>query len=305
MASSEQLLALSQELANVVEQLSESVVAVHGGHRVGASGIHWRSGLIVTARHAIRHGEEFSITLPDHGVASAALVGRDSSTDLALLKTDAKGLATVQTSTTAGLKVGHLVIAVGRSHLGDLAASTGVVARLGGPWRTWRGGQIDQLLRPDITLYRGQSGSALVNVRGEVLGMNTGALARMAAITVPASTVDRVITELLEHGHVRRAYLGIAMQTVALPDTVRAKLKLESATGLLVMHVESEGPGSKAGLMVGDLMIRIQDKVAADLSSLQEALAGKRPEQTVKLTIIRGGEERGVDVTLGDRPSRK
>ena len=305
MASSEQLLALSQELANVVEQLSTSVVAVHGSHRFGASGIHWRSGLIVTARHAIRHGEEFSITLPDHGVASAALVGRDSSTDLALLKMDAKGLATVRTSTTAGLKVGHLVIAVGRSHLGDLAASTGVVARLGGPWRTWRGGQIDQLLRPDVTLYRGQSGSALVNVRGEVLGMNTGALARMAAITVPASTVDRVVTELLEHGHVRRAYLGIAMQTVAIPDAVRANLKLDSATGLLVMHVESEGPGSKAGLMVGDLLIRIQGKVAADLTSLQEALAGTRPEQTVKLTIIRGGEERGVDVTLGDRPSRK
>src|SRR5207244_6914442 len=97
----------------------------------------------------------------------------------------ATALSTVQTTSTAGLKVGHLVVAVGRSHLGDLAATSGIVARLGGPWRTWRGGDIDQLVRPDVTLYPGQSGSALVNAQGQVLGMNTTALARMAVITVP------------------------------------------------------------------------------------------------------------------------
>ena len=309
MASSvqnQQWVALSQELSNVIEKLSGSIVAVHGGHRLAGSGIHWRSGLIVTANHMIRGDRELSITLPDHDSSSATLVGRDPNTDVAVLKIEAStGLSTVQTTSTAGLKVGHLVVAVGRSHLGDLAASSGIVARLGGPWRTWRGGEMDQLLRPDITLYPGQSGSALLNAQGQVLGMNTIALARMAAITVSAATVDRVLGELLEHGHIRHPHLGLAMQIVSVPDDIRGKLNVESATGLLVMHVEDNGPGSKAGVMLGDLIIEFQEKATGDLSTLQEALAKLHPGDQAKLTVIRGGERRELIGVVGDRPIRK
>ena len=131
----------------------------------------------------LRRDGELSITLPDRRASSVTLVGRDPSTDVAVLKIETRAdLSTVQTTSTTGLKVGHLVVAVGRSHLGDLAASSGIVARLGGPSRTWKGGEIDQLLRPDITLYPGQSGSALLNAQGQVLGMNTAALAGMAFV---------------------------------------------------------------------------------------------------------------------------
>jgi len=285
------------------ESLSGSIVAVQSGHRLAASGIHWRSRLIVTANHMIRRSDELSITLPDRSSAPATLVGRDPGTDVALLKIEGvTALSTVQTTSTAELKVGHLVVAVGRSHLGDLAASSGIVARLGGQWKTWRGGQIDQLVRPDVTLYPGQAGSALMNARGQVLGMNTTALARMATITVPAITVDRVLEELLDHGHIRRPYLGLAMQTVSIPNDVRDRLKLESATGLLVMQVEADGPANRAGVMLGDVIISIHGKAAGHVA---DALAGLRTGDPAKLVIVRGGERRELSVNVGDRPTQK
>jgi S1-C subfamily serine protease len=305
-AQNQQWSVLSQELANVIEKVGGSVVAVHGRRHLAGSGTHWRSGLVVTANHAIRRDDALSITLPDHSSASATLVGQDPSTDIALLKIEgAAGVATVQTISTTGLKVGHVVVAVGRSHLGDLAASSGIVARLGAPWRTWRGGEIDQLVRPDIRLYPGQSGSALVNAQGQVLGMNTAALARMATITVPTATVERVVGELIKHGHIRRPYLGLAMQMVTIPQDVSGKLKLESATGLLVMHLEIDGPGSKAGVMLGDVIISIQGHPASEVRTMQEALVGLRIGDPVRLTVIRGGEKRELNVTAGDRPTRK
>lgn len=309
MASSmrnEQWLAFSQELANIIEKVGSSIVAVRGGGRLGASGIHWRPGLIVTTSHTIRRDEELSITLPDQSSAPATLVGRDPSTDVAALKFEnAKRLSAIKTSSPTGLKVGHFVAAVGRSQLGDLAASAGIVARLGAAWRTWRGGDIDQLLRPDIRLYPGQSGSALVNAQGEVLGMNTAALARIAAITVPTATVDRVLDELLEHGHIRRPYLGVAMQTVAIPEDVGKKLKLELPAGLLVVHVEPDAPGSRAGLMLGDVILRIDGKAVGDLSVMQDAIRALRTGDQAKLAVLRGGELREFAVAAGDRPMRK
>jgi len=306
MASSVQWESLSQEVAKIVDEVGGGIVAVHGGRRLSGCGIHWRSGLIVTADHALRHDAQFTVTLPDHTSVSAQLVGGDPSTDVAVVKVeDASKLAKAQTTSGEGLRVGHMVVAVGRSHLGDIAASAGIVARLGAGWRTWRGGQIDQLIRPDVSLYPGQSGSALVNSRGQVLGMNTNALARISAITVPASTIDRVVGELVEHGHIRRPYLGLAMQVVSLPDDVRKKLKLESQTGLLVMHVDDDGPGSKAGVMLGDIIISLQGNAAGDLRSLQETLAGLRIGQQASITIVRGGEKKELTITAGERPTRR
>jgi S1-C subfamily serine protease len=302
----QQWLALSQEFSNVVGKVSSSLVAVHGGGRPGASGIHWGSGVIVTASHMVRRDDELSVTLPDRNSAAATLAGRDPSTDVAVLKIEKNGeLSVIETASTAALKVGHVVLAVGRSHLGDVAASSGIVARIGEAWRTWRGGEIDQLLRPDVRIYPGQSGSALLNGQGQVLGMNTTALARVAAITVPAKTIDRVVEELLEHGHIRRPYLGLAMQTVALPEKTQEKLKLKSPTGLLVVHVEEGGPGGSAGITLGDVILGIQEKPADELSAVHDALRGMKTGDRAKLSVLRGGETREFIVTLGERPVRK
>lgn len=294
--------ALSQELSARIAAVGKSIVAIHGGRRPGASGIHWRQGLIVTANHMIRRDQEILLALPDGTSSPATVVGRDPSTDLAVLKSDAlAGVPVVETTSASALQVGHWVVAVGRSHLGDLAASSGIIARLGSGWKTWRGGKIDRLMRPDLVLYPSQSGSALIDSEGKVLGMNTAALARIATITVPASTVDRVTGELLQHGHIRRPYLGVAMQTVTIPDAIRGKSEPASETGLLVLHVEPDAPAAKAGIMLGDLIVGIQGKTAGTLAGLQQVLGEFDPGKSATVTLIRGGERKQVDVVIGDR----
>ncbi len=137
-------------------------------------------------------------------------------------------------------RVGEVVLAVGRSALGDISASAGIIARLGSGWRTWRGGQMDSLIRPDLQLYVGQSGSALVNEGHRVLGINSSALARNAVITVPATTIDRVVDAILERGHVPRPFLGAAMQAVPVPEAQRSHFAEGVDEALLVLHVEAE-----------------------------------------------------------------
>lgn len=297
---------LSGELAGVIEKVGGSVVAVRGEGRGSSSGIHWRSGQIIASCRAIRGDQDLSIT-PHHGdPIPAKLVGRDPGTDVALLTIEgASKIPVASTTSTSNLKVGHVVFAIGRSHLGDLAASAGIVARLGAKWRTWRGGDIDQLIRPDVNLYPGQSGSALVNAQGQVLGMNTTALARAAAITVPAATIGRVVEELLTHGHIRRPYLGLAMQMVAVPENIQSKLNLDSATGLLVVHAEPDSPASTAGVMLGDVLIALEGNAIGDLSTLHDALSKLKTGEQATLAVVRGGERREMRAIVGDRPQRR
>ena len=193
-------------------------------------------------------------------------------------------------------------MAVGRSALGDLSASAGIIARLGASWQTWRGGRIDRLLRPDVTLYRGQSGGALVDSRARVLGMNTSALARSATITVPNSTVDRVIDEILQHGGVFRPYLGLAMQPIPIPADLRAKLNLHSETALIVMQVEASSPSAEAGLTLGDVIVGIAGTSVQGIEHIQHALSTAKRGDSLDLEYIRGGQLASVKVKLADRP---
>ncbi|HXZ78820.1 MAG TPA: trypsin-like peptidase domain-containing protein [Terriglobales bacterium] len=297
--------ALSNETAELVEYVAGSVVAVHGGRWLAASGVHWRPGVVVTANHLLRRDEDLKVTLPDGSSVPGILAGRDPSTDIAAVKIEGAKLPVVERAGLEGLKVGHFVLAVGRSTRGEVAASAGIVARLGGPWKTWRGGQIDHLLRPDVRLYLGQAGSALVNGDGKVLGINTPALARRATITVPAATVDRVLDELLKRGYIARPYLGVAMQPVPLPEDVWTKLKLDSHTGLLVMHAEADSPASKARLMLGDVIVALQGKPVGDVGEMLERLGELHSGESAKVSIVRGGEKVEVSVTVGERPRRR
>lgn len=297
---------LSNQFAEVAEGASKFVVAAHGGRRVAASGIAWRPGVIVTANHMIRRTEDIEVTLADKSTRKASLAGRDPGTDVAVLRLDnLDSTPPIELSKdTGGLRVGQLVLAVGRSTLGDLAASAGIIARLGAAWQTWRGGKMDSLLRPDVTLYPGQSGSALLDSRGRVLGMNTSALARGAAITVPAMTIERVVNEILEHGGVFRPYLGLAMQPVALPEDLAKKLKIESDSALMIMQVEPDSPSAAAGLALGDLIVSIESRPVSGIEHVQRALgAGKRGD-SVQLGYIRGGQLASAEVKLADRPRR-
>src|SRR5690242_7332161 len=196
------LQSLSKDLADAAATAGRAVVAIHARRRIPASGVLWRPGVIVATNHTISRDDRITVTLPDGTTAPATLVGRDPSTDLAVLKVASTDLATASPRTDPPPKVGELVLALGRPGP-NLTASWGVVSGVGGAWRTWQGGEIDALVRLDVAIYDGFSGGPLVDGEGKVLGINSSGLARGAALTIPAVTVDRVASELLERGTIR------------------------------------------------------------------------------------------------------
>jgi len=297
--------ALSSQFSSIAEQCGKSVVAVHGGRRVSGSGIIWRPGVIVTASHMLRRTEDVEVTFPDKSKQKATFSGRDLGSDVAVLRFDGAVPATpAQLGDLSSVHVGQVVLAIGRSTAGDLAASAGIVARLGSAWQTWRGGKIDSLLRPDVTLYVGQSGSALVDSSGRVLGINTSALARAAVITVPVATVDRIVDEIAEHGGIFRPYLGLAMQPIAFPEDLASKLKIGRDSALMVMQVEPGSSSALAGVMLGDIIVSVNAQPVSGIEQIQLALNGARRGDSVELGYVRGGQLASANVKLADRPRR-
>jgi S1-C subfamily serine protease len=296
--------ALSNELASVAERTGAAVFGVHAGRRMPASGIEWRKGIVVTADHPIRRDADIKVVGVEGKTVSAILAGRDSSTDLAVLKIAESRSTVADLGDGSGLKLGQIVLALGRSWRGNLVASAGIIGGLSGDWRSPRGGLLDQHIRLDLSLYSGFSGGPLVNAQGRIVGVNTRGLAPGRVVTVPVVTVNRVVDELLEKGHIARPYLGLAMQSVAIPETMRAKLKSGANSGLLVMHVDSEGPADKGGVLLGDVLAEIQGTAIEDLASVQDLLASTKVGDSIAIRAIRGGETVQLSVKLGDRPGR-
>ncbi|HJS99552.1 MAG TPA: trypsin-like peptidase domain-containing protein [Terriglobales bacterium] len=294
----------SEELAQVAEKVGQTVVALQPNDSHAASGLIWQKGIVVAANHAAR-GDEVTVILPGGKSAIARTKGRDQSTDLAIFSLEGNeetGVATL--GDAKQLRVGHLVLALARTRRGNLTASAGIISGLMEEWQTWQGGQIDRFIRPDLTLYRGYSGGPLVNAQGEVVGINTSGLRRGTPVTIPSGTVKRVVNELLAKGHVERPYLGVALQPVALPEEMKSKLNLGSRHGLLVVHVESDGPAWAAGLMLGDVVIEIGGKALAHTHNLRALLGKGRVGEQVSVSIVRSGERKEIPVTLGDRFGR-
>jgi serine protease DegQ len=294
----------SQDLAAAAEQAGPSVVTVHARNRVPSSGIHWRKGVLVTANHTVRREDDITVIVQGAKRVSAILAGRDPGTDLAVLKFDDGVVPIPQFADTANLKLANFVLALGRTRSGSLVASAGIIGGIGGEWRTWRGGRIDQSIRLDLALYPGFSGGPLVSVDGKVLGFNTNGFGRGRGVTIPVSTVNRVVDELLDKGYIARPYLGIAMQPVAVPEALRGKLKSSAAGGLMVLHVEAGGPADKAGIVLGDVIVELQGKAALDTEHIQDLLASAKINEKLRTTVIRGGAPVELSITLGERPAK-
>jgi len=294
------LFAFSNDLASAVERVGRTVVAINARRRIPSSGVHWRAGVIVAANHTVRRDEDITVTLPDGTTAQAALAGRDAGTDLAVLRVSGATLPTAEPGDGSELMVGQVVLAVGRPGE-SVTASLGIVSALGGEWRTWHGGRIDRLVRLDVAIYDGFSGGPLVDARGRVLGINTSGLARAAALTVPTSTVDRVVDQLLEKGRVARGYLGVAMQPVRLQGALRQRLALPAEGALLVVGVEPGGPADTAGILLGDALVALDGTPVGDPSDVLAMLGAERVGTPVRAEIVRGGEKVEVAVTVGER----
>ena len=291
---------LSDAMAGVVEAAGRSVVRVEGRRRLAASGVVWAAdGVILTAHHVVHGDDEIGIGLPDGHTAGARLVGRDPSTDLAVLRTDAPGLVAATRTAGQELHVGHLVLALGRPGR-TVQATLGIVSALGGEWRTPAGGLVDRYLQTDVVMYPGFSGGPLVDVGGRLVAMNTSALLRGVSLAVPVPTLERVVESLLTHGRVRRGYLGVGAQPVRLPETVAQQLGQE--TGLLLASVNAGGPADRAGLLLGDTLVAIDGQPLRHMDDLVAALGGERIGQEARIRLLRGGQLQEIGVTIGARP---
>lgn len=289
---------LSEALAQTVTSAGPAVVRVEGRRRLPASGFVWSpDGIIVTANHAVKKDDKLAVGLQDGSRLNAELVGRDPSTDLAVLKIDATGLEPAQ-RTSEDLGVGHMVLALGRPGR-TVQATLGIISALGDSWRTGMGGQIDRYLQTDVVMYPGFSGGPLVDTRGQVLGLNTSALLRGVSLTVPAATLERVVDALVTHGRLQRGFLGVSTQPVRLPEAV--KQVLDQETGLLIVSVEPGSPADEGGLVMGDAIVGLDDETIRHHDDLLALLSGDRVGQKVPMQIVRGGEVRSINVKIGER----
>lgn len=298
------LLGLSNDLAGAVERAGASIVGVHARRHSASSGLHWRDGIVVTADHTLERDEGITVTLPDGSSRPATIAGRDSGTDLAILRVEGLAIPTAQSASPDELRIGHIVLAVARPGEHGLSASWGAISALSGPWRTWSGGQIDRLIRPDLTLYPGFSGGALVDARGAVIGINTSGLSRHMTLTIPASTVDRVVEQLQTRGRVARGYLGVAMQQVRLPDALVSQLELPDHHGLIVVSIENGGPAERGGMFVGDVLVQLGGKPVNNTDSVQSLLDPSQVGSTVSVRVLRGGQPADLSVVVGERPQK-
>ncbi len=296
------LVGLSHNLAAVVEQSGGAVVAVNARTRMPLSGIHWQSGIIVTSEENLKRSEEITVTLSNGSTVPVTVLGRDSSTDVAVLKLEGVDMPRAKIGDATSLKVGHLVLALG-SNEGEIRAAMGIVSMLSGAWRSMAGGNIDQFIRPDITLYPGLVGGALVDTAGNVVGMNTSGR-RGTVLTIPAATVNRVVNQLLARGRIARGYLGLGMQPVRLPDQLKNTLNLAANGGVIVVNVEPDGPADQAGMLIGDVMVALDGRPLADTGDVQAVLNNSEfVGKTINVQIVRGGNLVEVAIAIGERPA--
>ncbi len=289
---------LSQTLAAAVENAGAGIVRVQARPRLAATGIVWSGdGVIVTAHHIVEEEDNIGIGLPDGRTATAKLVGRDPTTDLAVLRADTTGLSPRGWADVNTLKVGHIVLALGRPGQ-KVMATLGIVSALGDSWRTPGGGRLDRYLQTDVVMYPGFSGGPLVDAAGQYIGLNTSALVRGVSLTVPAVTMQQVVQTLLTKGKVSRGYLGVGAQPVRLPANISQQINQE--TGLLLVSVEPGGPADKAGLYLGDVITGIAGQPVRHLDDLLGALSSDRIGASVPVRVVRGGALRDVSVTVGE-----
>jgi S1-C subfamily serine protease len=276
---------LSGALSALTEATAAKLVAVHGRHRVGASGIVLRDGLVVTAEEALERDEDIEVTLPDGTRKAAALVGRDPTTDVALLRVE--GVAAGSWTPSAETKAGSLALAVGRGSNGSIAA-LGVTSEAGGKWESMRGGTIDRRIRLNLRLEGRLEGGAVVDASGGIVGM--AALGpRQRAIVIPIETVNRVADQLAATGYIARGYLGVGLHPTR-------------ESGVIAVSVDESGPAKAAGLLLGDVLTEWNGEKIESVEQIFARLGPGSVGEKVRLGILRGGKAASLDLTIGQRP---
>ena len=294
------LVDFSTELADAVERAGKSIITVVEGGREGVSGTVWREGVAITAEHTIRGLDEVTVLLPSGTKEKARVAGRDHGTDIAILQV--AGVPALPIADESQSRVGDVVLAVGRREAEGVSATYGMISAISGPWRTWQGARVDRWLRLDLNPFTGFSGGPIVNARGEAVGMATSGPRRSAA-TIPASTVNRVVDQLLQRGRVARGYLGVGMQPVAFPEGTRQSLGLTNDRGLLVVAVAPGSPAEQGGMLLGDIIVAADASPIETMGSLQPFLDSENVGKAIALDVVRGGQKMKLSITVGEKQS--
>ena len=290
---------LSSGMAKTVQRIEPAVVRINARRRFPASGFIWsEEGLIITANHVIRKDNQIEVGFADGSQFQGQIVGRDPSTDLALVKVEASGLKKFDQIASEEIEVGNLVLALGRPGK-SIQATMGIVSALGSAWRTRYGGQADRYIQTDVLMYPGFSGGPLVTVDGGLVGLNSSALMQGVSITLPTPTLTRVVSALQQHGRVRRGYLGVNTQIVRLQEDVREELGQRS--GLLIVAVEPDSPADEAGLTIGDTIVQLGTTTVRRHDDLIAELLEADFDSKVPVTIVRGGEVQTLNVKIGQQ----
>lgn len=289
----------SNGLTAAVETAGASTVTVDARKRYPASGIAYAGDLVLTADHVVTREEDIKVILPDGRSLAATIAGRDPGSDLVVLRLAEGALTPAKTSDD--VRVGQLVLALGRPSGEGMQASWGIVTSISGPARTFRGGMLDEYIRSETTPYPGFSGGPLINTEGEVLGLNTSGLTRGSSLTIPVQVAWRIADALAKHGSVKRGYLGVRTQPVEIPEAARQALGREQNHGLLVLWLEEGGPAATGGLLVGDILVAVSGEPVGDPDDLFAALGSDAVGTAIAVQVLRGGRPETVNVTVGER----
>ena len=293
------LLSLSNQMADTVAAIAPSVVQVQGRRRP-ASGVVYAADVVLTTVRALGREDGLRVRTHDGRALDAELAGWDPATGLAVLRAASLGVASAAAAETPA-RVGHLAIAVARSWSNALTASAGIVSVIGGPLPTGRGRAIDEVIRTTAPMHDGFAGGAFVDTSGRLTGIATAAEIRGLAVVIPAAIAWKTAADVLQHGRLKRGYLGLAGQPVSLPDRQRGTDGREQA--LLVVGVTAGSPADAAGLLIGDVMLDFDGHPVEAPEDLLDLLVGDRVGTSVRVRVLRGGAIQELTVRVGERPT--
>jgi len=294
--------AYSNAVMSVVDRVGPAVVQVVDGRGAGSGVIITPDGYVLTNAHVVERGDSARVRLADGRAVPGRVVGRDPSSDLAVLRVDASGLPVAELGDSDALRVGQLVIAIGNPLGFQSTVTTGVVSALGRSLSGRDGRPIDGVIQTDAALNPGSSGGPLVDTRGRVVGINTAVIAGAQGIcfAVPSNTASALVVSLMRDGHVRRAHLGISAAPTPIGRALAARLGLAATDGIRVVEVVPGSAADRAGLHAGDILVFLDGNALPTLSSLQHVLGADRVARPLAAIVIRRGERLEVTIVPGE-----
>jgi S1-C subfamily serine protease len=299
----------SATVTGAVEKTGPAVVNIavttpQGRGGAGSGFLVSADGLIFTNSHVVSGARAITVSSSDGQRAAARIIGEDPDTDIAVIRTDANLAAPLLVlSDSKAIRVGQLAIAIGNPLGFEQTVTTGVVSAVGRSLRARNGRLIDDVIQTDAALNPGNSGGPLVDWKGRVIGVNTAVImgAQGICFSVASNTALHVLTQILQHGRVRRARIGIEAQQTVIPRHVARYAGITQVAGVRVMKVADNSPAAEGGLKSGDLIIAIDGDPATGVDDLLRLLNHERVGREVKITIIRRGETRDRFVIPAER----